>query len=113
MQGNQKTPDSFRGEGTTESGDNRSEAISTSPTQSMGTVTYADLIEMVVDDGNIDRALKRVVGNRGAPGVNGMSVHELEPWFVQNREAFKEEIRAGAYILLPSAGRRFPRTTEG
>ena len=42
--------------------------------------------ETVIDDNNIDKALKRVVGNCGAPGVDFMDVSELEPWLELDRE---------------------------
>ena len=57
-----------------------------SGTESVDTGPYDHLMKAVIDDNNIDEALKRVVGNRGAPGVDGMDVTELEPWLKLNRE---------------------------
>ena len=74
MQRQQITLDSFhcgdRAEPETSSG----EAPSMSGTESVDTGPYDHLMKAVIDDNNIDEALKRVVGNCGAPGVDGMDV---------------------------------------
>jgi len=35
------------------------------------------LMELVVEHGNLKRALKRVKANKGSPGIDGMTVEEL------------------------------------
>ncbi len=79
MQRSQKTMDSFLKRDRTES-EGLEGATSIYVAQSVEGSTYDDLIPMVIDDDNIEEALRRVVGNGGAPGVDGMTVHELEPW---------------------------------
>ena len=63
MQGNQKTLESFDEKHRTESEGYRAEAISIDAAQSMEEVTYDGLIEKVVDDDNIDTALRREFGS--------------------------------------------------
>ena len=38
---------------------------------------HASLMERVVDPDNMERAYRRVVTNKGAPAVDGMTVHQL------------------------------------
>jgi len=68
------------------------------------TVTYDGLLEDVLGNDNIKRALKQIVGNKGASGVDGMTVYELAQWLPANIDALKERIRAGKY--RPQAVRR-------
>ena len=37
------------------------------------------VMELVVEEGNVERALKRVKQNKGSPGVDGMTVDEQPP----------------------------------
>ena len=91
MQGSQITLESFAERNTTESEKGRTEATSMGVEQSVDEkTTYDDLIPLVIADDNIDEALKVVVGNREAPGMDGMSVHELEQWVDTNRQKFIE-----------------------
>jgi len=48
-------------------------------------LTY-DLMERVCERGNLNRAYKRVKANRGAPGVDGMTVNDLYGWLVGHKE---------------------------
>ena len=41
-------------------------------------LAYA-LMEQVVSGKNMQRALKKVLANKGSPGIDGMTVKELEP----------------------------------
>ncbi len=40
----------------------------------------ADLLEKVLDRDNLNKAYKRVKANKGAAGVDGMTVDEALPW---------------------------------
>lgn len=113
MQGSQKTLDSFDGEQGTESPRARAEAVSMSCPQSGEEVVYRDLIEKVVDGVNVDEALRRVVGNHGAPGVDGMTVDELALWVASNRQDLVETIRSGNYIPEPVRRKEIPKPNGG
>ena len=39
-----------------------------------------DLLEKVLNRGNLNRAYKRVKANKGASGVDGMTVDKALPW---------------------------------
>ena len=40
----------------------------------------ADLLERILDRNNLNRAYKRVKANKGAPGIDGMTVEDALPW---------------------------------
>ena len=45
----------------------------------------ADLLEQILSRDNLNRAYKRVKANKGAPGIDGMTVEEALPWMQENR----------------------------
>ena len=55
------------------------------------------LMEAVVERGNMIVAYKRVVGNKGKPGVDGMTVEELEPYLNEHWERIKSELLEDRY----------------
>ena len=113
MQGSQKTLESFAESSPTESEEGRKGAVSMDAAQSAEKATYDHLIPMVIDDYNIDRALERVVGNRGAPGIDGMTVEELALWTASNREELKDVIESGRYIPTPVRRKEIPKDNGG
>ena len=46
----------------------------------------ADLLERILSRENLNRAYKRVKANKGAPGIDGMTVGEALPWLREHRE---------------------------
>lgn len=60
----------------------------------------ADLLEGILSRENLNRAYKRVKSNKGAPGIDGMTVEETFPWFKENRVELLESIRQGKYNSL-------------
>ncbi len=62
------------------------------------------LMERVVDRENMRQAYRRVLRNKGAAGVDGMSTTELGAWLKQYWPRVREALLAGAYI--PQAVRR-------
>jgi len=55
------------------------------------------LMEAVVGRENMRKALQRVVANKGAPGVDAMTVGALVPYLTKNWERIKRELLAGDY----------------
>ena len=104
--------DSYPARDTTESEEQQG-ASSMRAMESVGWGPYHDLMGAIIDDGNIDRALKQVVGNRGAPGVDDMSVHELGPWLKNNREEFKDMLESGRYVPTPVRRKEIPKDNGG
>ena len=45
----------------------------------------ADLLERILCRENLNRAYKRVRANKGAPGIDGMTVEDALPWLRQHR----------------------------
>jgi RNA-directed DNA polymerase len=73
------------------------------------------LMEAVSGSANLNRAYKRVKGNGGAPGVDGMTVEALRGWIATNRErliaslldgSYKPEAVRGVSIPKPNGGER-------
>lgn len=59
------------------------------------------LMERIVSDPNIQAALKRVKKNKGRPGVDGMSVTDLDEWFREKWECVRMELVSGRYAPSP------------
>ena len=62
------------------------------------------LLEEVLRRENLMEALKRVRSNRGAPGIDGMTVETLTPYLKENWPRIREELLGETYI--PQAIRR-------
>ncbi len=60
-----------------------------------------ELIEWILQDRNIDEAIEAVKRNKGAAGVDGMTVDELDAYFALHRNEIKAQIRAGEYKPSP------------
>ena len=58
-----------------------------------------DLMGAVVESENMRAAHRRVVGNKGSAGVDGMSVTELKPCLVGSWRRIREELLEGRYRL--------------
>ena len=59
------------------------------------------MIEWILQDRNIDKAIEAVKRNKGAAGVDGMTVDELDAYFALHRNEIKAQIRAGEYKPSP------------
>jgi len=59
------------------------------------------LMEQITDIHNLSRAYRRVVGNGGSGGVDGMNVRELLPWLQSEVEALRQSLLAGTYVPQP------------
>ena len=61
------------------------------------------LIEVILDDKNLNEAVKRVKRNKGVAGVDKMIVYEIDTYFQNNKERIKKEILEKKYRLQPIA----------
>ncbi|MDP2659890.1 MAG: group II intron reverse transcriptase/maturase [Dehalococcoidia bacterium] len=88
---------------------------SASPAQAEGRATGSggDLLERALEQGNLLRALKRVEGNRGAAGVDGMGVDELRPYLKAHWLELRERLLAGAYRPNPVRRVEIPKPDGG
>ena len=62
------------------------------------------LLEAALERSNLMRAYRRVVGNKGAPGVDGLTVSELKPWLQAHWAKIKQALLTGEY--MPAAVRK-------
>lgn len=60
-----------------------------------------ELTEWILQDENINKAIKSVKKNKGAYGIDKMSVEELDGYFATHREEIKSQIRDGKYKPIP------------
>jgi RNA-directed DNA polymerase len=71
------------------------------------------LLERVVSRENMQRAWKRVKGNKGAPGIDGMSTEDFPAFARKNWDAIRESLLAGTYQPLPVRRVEIPKATGG
>jgi RNA-directed DNA polymerase len=71
------------------------------------------VMEEVLRRENLLRAYQRVKSNRGAAGVDGMSVEQLGSHLVRHWEAIREELLAGRYRPAPVRSVEIPKPSGG
>jgi len=71
------------------------------------------LMELVCERENLKRALKRVKQNKGAAGIDGMTVEELPDYLRRNWPRLREEILAGTYQPKPVRRKLIPKEDGG
>lgn len=73
----------------------------------------ADLLERILSRDNLNRAYKRVKANKGAPGIDGMTVEDAPSWLREHREELLESIRSGKYKPQPVRRKEIPKPDGG
>jgi RNA-directed DNA polymerase len=71
------------------------------------------LMEQVCDPQNLIRAYRRVRSNKGTPGVDGMTVHDLADWLRENSAALTASLLDGTYRPQPVRGVQIPKPGGG
>ncbi len=59
------------------------------------------LMEKILSEKNLKMAIRKVKQNKGAPGVDKMTVQEVEQWFEQHREELISKIMNKQYRPMP------------
>ena len=72
-----------------------------------------NLMEQVCDPKNLLRAYRRVRSNKGKPGVDGMTVHELADWLRENSAALTASLLDGTYLSQPVRGVQIRKSGGG
>ncbi len=72
----------------------------------------ADLLEKVLSRDNLNRAYKRVKANKGASGVDGMTVNEAGSWLKEHKGELLEKIRNGKYKPSPVRRVEIPKKAK-
>ncbi len=71
------------------------------------------LMEMIVSRDNMIAALHRVVSNKGAAGIDKMSVGDLKQHLVSHWPRIREDLLAGRYEPAPVRGVEIPKPGGG
>lgn len=71
------------------------------------------LLEEMLSDENIMKAYKQVKRNKGAPGIDGMTVNELKGYLDENIDAIREQIRTRKYKPSPVRRVEIPKDNGG
>jgi RNA-directed DNA polymerase len=71
------------------------------------------LMEEVCHRDNLNQAYRRVKANRGAGGVDGMTVDELYPWLVDHKQELIAKLLDGSYEPQPVRGVEIPKPGGG
>ena len=55
------------------------------------------LMERVAAHANLETAMKKVIGNKGSAGVDGMPTTSVHAWYSEHGEKFREQLLTGIY----------------
>ena len=72
-----------------------------------------NLMEQILHRDNLNKAYKKVKSNKGAGGVDGMSVDELLGFLRDNQEQLTQQIKDGKYKPNPVRRVEIPKETKG
>jgi RNA-directed DNA polymerase len=75
--------------------------------------TSERLMEEICEPENMRKALKRVRGNKGAPGIDGITVEELPGYLRRNWPKHREELLEGTYKPKPARRKEIPKPDGG
>ncbi|MCP4642180.1 MAG: group II intron reverse transcriptase/maturase, partial [bacterium] len=70
-------------------------------------------MEEVCQRENLNRAYRRVQANKGAPGADGMTVHELGVWVKEHKESLMASLLDGSHQPQPVRGVEIPKPGGG
>ena len=71
------------------------------------------LLEKILQPANLNNAYKKVKSNKGAGGVDGMSVDELLPILRDNQVQLIQQLKDGKYKPNPVRRAEIPKETKG
>jgi RNA-directed DNA polymerase len=71
------------------------------------------MLEEILDYRNIEKALKQVISNKGAGGIDGMQTDELRTYLEANWPHLKQSILEGSYRPLPVRKVEIPKAQGG
>ena len=72
-----------------------------------------DILGKILEKDNLNRAYKRVKANKGAPGVDGMTIEAALPWLREHNHELTERIRKGKYTPFPVRRVEIPKPDGG
>lgn len=68
------------------------------------------LLEAILYKDNFNRAYKRVKANKGAPGIDGMTIEEALPYLKEHQQELTDRIYRGKYTPSPVRRVEIPLT---
>jgi hypothetical protein len=68
------------------------------------------LLEFILSPANLNAAYKRVKGNKGSGGIDGMSTEELLPYLKEHGSALVASLREGTYKPNPVRRVEIPKS---
>ncbi|MDB5311283.1 MAG: group intron reverse transcriptase/maturase [Gemmataceae bacterium] len=71
------------------------------------------LMEEVCQRDNLNQAYDRVKSNKGAPGIDGMTVDGLLPWIREHKQELLSSLLGGSYQPQPVHGVSIPKPDGG
>lgn len=71
------------------------------------------LMELVVEQRNVEKAMKRVKQNKGSPGVDGMTIDELPKHLVERWPTLRVQLLEGTYQPMPVREVEIPKGDGG
>lgn len=71
------------------------------------------LLESMLSNENIMEAYKQVKRNKGAPGIDGMTINELKEYLDENIDTIREQIRTRKYKPSPVRRVEIPKSDGG
>lgn len=75
--------------------------------------SHENLVERILSSENMHRAWKRVKENKGAPGVDKMTIEEMPEYLREHWKEIRESLMEGAYQPLPVLRKEIPKPTGG
>jgi RNA-directed DNA polymerase len=88
---------------------NTSGAFSTTAKKEENYLGNQSLMEKVLEYGNIKIAMQRVIRNKGAPGVDGMTTEQLQSYVASHWPQIEKEMLEGEYKPKPVRGVEIPK----
>ena len=67
------------------------------------------LMESILERNNMKRAIKRVIKNKGAPGVDGMTVRKIERYLKRHWSKIEQALLEGTYSPMPVKRKEIPK----
>jgi len=75
--------------------------------------TSMELLEQILSNSNLNEAYKKVYRNKGASGVDGVTINELKEYLQNNKHKLLSEIRARKYKPQPVKRVEIPKANGG
>jgi len=67
------------------------------------------LMESILERNNMKRAIKRVIKNKGAPGVDGMTVRKVKRYLKRHWSKIEQALLEGTYSPMPVKRKEIPK----